>query len=80
MSASNGHYEELAAVAFRVIGVCAFILGLLSRVYSLIHTLPDGLASIVAAMLPGLLYLAFGLLLFVLSKRLARLVAGGFEE
>ena len=73
------HYKNLAAVAFRVVGLSVMLYALVAWGYSLLTSRYTG-ASPLAATLVVLVYFVLGLLLFTLSKLLASLVAKGLDN
>ena len=75
------HYQKLATIIFRIIGIVAFIAGLLlflsSLSFSSASYTPISSLSILVIFTPHLLG---GLLLFVSSKFLAKLVCFDLNE
>ena len=74
------NYKNLAAILFRVSGVSCIVFAVLYWPYYLLicHYSSPGTFFIVAT-LNSLVYIALGLLLIVLSKRLAALVVRGLD-
>jgi hypothetical protein len=72
-----GHYEKLAIIAFRVVGVSVCILGLVSTAYALIISRPASIFDALVGAFSALFYVALGILLYVLSKLLAALTVKG---
>ena len=74
------NYKNFAAILFRVLGVSYIVFAILYWPYYLLicHYSNPGTFFIVAT-LNSLVYIALGLLLIVLSKRLAALVVRGLD-
>jgi hypothetical protein len=74
------HYFKLAFTTFRIVSTIVIIYSLLSFGYSLMVTRPASIGAAIAALLPNFFYLLFGVLLFVLSKWLAKLTVSGVDR
>jgi len=74
------HYYELAFTAFRIIGSLVTIYSLLSCGYVLITARPTVPSTLIATLLPALFYLLFGVLVFALSRWLAKLAVSGIDR
>jgi hypothetical protein len=74
------HYYNLAFTTFRIIGSLITIYSLLSCGYVLITARPTEPSTIIAGLLPAFFYLLFGILLFIFSRGLARLVVKGADR
>lgn len=70
-----GHYQKLALIAFRLVGIAVFLLGIVSVGYSLLISRPASVAAAIVAALPALAYVVWGAILFGLSKFLAAIAA-----
>jgi hypothetical protein len=75
------NYKHLATILFRVLGVSYIVFAVLYWPYYLLicHYSTPGTYFIVAT-LYSLVYIALGLFLIILSKRLAALVARGLDR
>lgn len=80
MSLNIKQYERLAIVALRLVGLSSVIMGLVWCLYALAFLLPGGLNAFVSYFVPTLLYIIFGILLFILSKPLAALTLRGLKD
>ena len=67
------HYYKLALTTFRIVGSLITLYSLLSFGYVLITTPRTVPSTVIASLLPALFYLLFGIVVFVLSKWLAKL-------
>ena len=88
------HYYKLAFITFKIIGSLITFYSLLSFGYVLLNVRYDRIAAaglsggtietstgaVVAKFLPVFFYLLLGLLIFVLSKQLAKLSVKGIER
>ena len=77
---SIGQYEKLAIVAFRFVGICFVVMGLIWGTYALLFLLPGSYSSFVSYFVPTLLYVIMGFLLFVLSTSLAALTIRNLKD
>jgi len=73
------HYQKLAVVGFRVIGLTfAVSMFIATALHIVLYRAYGGQNSV--ELVSALLYLLLGILLTVLSKPLSRLVVKGFKE
>lgn len=72
-------YEKAAVVAFRVLGVTSFIWGFVFVPYCLTTTTPNSLGTLLVSLIPAILYVVFGAVLFKFSKSLAAIVLKNLE-
>ncbi len=74
------HYQKLAALIFRSIGILLLIIGVVPAVYALLATIAGSVLGMIVAITYSLPIIIIGIILFLFSKKLAQFVCYDFDR